>query len=313
MNLFENFLRKYPPSDTLVRPSEGVLNRFRDLLPAELLDLWQAYGFGNYGNGLLKVIDPTFYTFYTDNLSAWLGVNNPARIPIMVTGFGNIFYYRRLNDTQNDVALLDIHHRHTNVCAYSFSEFVQLLSDDAAADTLLDKELFIQAFEKCGPLSDKEIFFFVPALAFGGSESVDSVEKGDGAVHQRLLFELMNTQEDGTETDEDNLWADAYEAQPHVFERNDGTLMVNFTLTDTVVTVLPKAPEELYAVDNQEISLWVVTFFSYDDEQNIGMLEYHAALQLLQSYVVDEADGHVLLRGLSLEEMRQVLAQAEKK
>ena len=122
----------------------------------------------------------------------------------------------------------------------------------------------------------------------------------------------MNTQDDDEETGEDNPWTDAYEARPHVFERNDGTLMVNFTLTDTVVTILPKAPEELYAVDGHNISLWVLTFFSYDDEQNIGMLEYHTALQLLQPYVVDEADGHLLLRGLSLEEMKQVLAQAER-
>lgn len=122
----------------------------------------------------------------------------------------------------------------------------------------------------------------------------------------------MNTQDDDEETGEDNPWTDAYEARPHVFECNDGTLMVNFTLTDTVVTILPKAPEELYAVDGHNINLWVLTFFSYDDEQNIGMLEYHAALQLLQPYVVDEADGHLLLRGLSLEEMKQVLAQAER-
>lgn len=309
MNLFEDFLQKYPPSDALIKPSEGILNQFRHRLPDELLDLWQTYGFGNYGNGLLKVINPTDYA---DNLSAWLGGENPTRIPIMVTGFGNVLYYRRLNDTQNDVALLDIHHCRTYVCAYSFSEFVQLLSDDTVASALLDKELFTQALEKCGSLSDKEIFFFVPALALGGDESVASVEKGDGVVHQRLLFELMNTQDDDEETGEDNPWTDAYEARPHVFERNDGTLMVNFTLTDTVVTILPKAPEELYAVDGHNISLWVLTFFSYDDEQNIGMLEYHTALQLLQPYVVDEADGHLLLRGLSLEEMKQVLAQAER-
>ena len=145
----------------------------------------------------------------------------------------------------------------------------------------------------------------------GGSELVASVGKGNAMVHQRMLFDLMNPQDD-EEADENNPWSDAYEAQPHVFEREDGSLMVNFTLTDTVDTILPEAPEKLYTIEDHEIGLWALTFFSYDDEQNIGMLEYHTALQALRSYVVDEADGHVLLRGLSLEEMKQVLAQAEK-
>lgn len=310
MDLFDDFLQKYPPVGPLKKPSEEVLNQFRNRLPAGLLDFWQAYGFGNYGNGLLKVVDPNDYA---DNLYAWLGGENPARIPIMLTGFGNILYYRKLTDSASDVALLDIHHRRTDVCAYSFGEFVQLLTDDEAAESLLDKALFGQALAKCGLLADNEVFFFVPALALGGSESVASVDKGDAAMHQRLLFELMNPQDDGDdeEADEDNPWSDAYEAQPHVFEREDGSLMVNFTLTDTVDTVLPEAPEKLYAVEGHEIGLWVLTFFSYDDEQNIGTLEYHTTLQALRPYVQDEADGHVLLRGLTLEEMKQVLAQVK--
>lgn len=58
MNLFDDFLLKYPPAERLRKPSEEVLNQFRNRLPAELLDFWQTYGFGNYGNGLLKVVDP---------------------------------------------------------------------------------------------------------------------------------------------------------------------------------------------------------------------------------------------------------------
>lgn len=264
MNLFDDFLQKYPPTGQLQKPSEEVLNQFRNRLPAELLEFWQAYGFGNYGNGLLKVIDPNDYADY---FYVWLGGENPTRIPIMLTGFGNILYYRKLTDSVSDIALLDIHHRCTDVCAYSFGEFIQLLTDDEAAEPLLDK----------------------------------------------TLFDLLNPQddEDDEEADENNPWSDAYVAQPHVFEREDGSLMVNFTLTDTVDTVLPEVPEKLYAVEGNKIDLWLLTFFSYDDKQNIGMLEYHIALQALRPYVVDEADDHVLLRGLSLEEMKQVLAQAK--
>ena len=40
-------------------------------------------------------------------------------------------------------------------------------------------------------LKDDEIFFFAPALILGGGvESLDKVEKGVGAVHQQLLFQM---------------------------------------------------------------------------------------------------------------------------
>ena len=308
MELFNDFLHKYPSTGELRKPTEAILNQFKDRLPGEWLDFWKTYGFGNYGNGLLKVINPNDYMH---NLYSWLGGENPTRIPIMITGFGNILYYRKLTDTENDICLLDIHYRRTNTCAYSFEEFMNFITDEEVIESLLEKELFEQAIEKYGHLEENEIFFFAPALAFGGSESIKDIQKGDGAVHQHLLFEMMNNQPDDEEeeSEEKDIWSEAYNANPHVFEREDSTLMVNFTLTDTVYTVLPKEPEKLYAVEGKEITLWVLTFFSYDDKKNIGVLEYHSALQALQEYIIEERGDYVLLRGLDIGEMKQVIAK----
>lgn len=310
MEILNDFLQKFPPTGELRKPTVSVLNRFKGRLPAEWLKLWETYGFGNYGNGLLKVINPDDYT---PNLYTWLGGENTARIPILVTGFGNIIYYRQLPDAKDDVCLLNIHRCSTQTCTYSFKEFMRFITDDEVIESLLDKELFGQAVEKCGPLAENETFFFAPALAFGGDESLSYIQKGDGVTHQQLLFEMMNNSSDNEEEEdgEKDQWTEAYEANPHVFEREDGTLMVNFTLTDTVDTVLPQTPEKLYAVEGKEITLWVLIFFSYDDKKNLASLEYHTALQALQKYVVEERDDHVLLRGLNLEEMKQTIAMID--
>ena len=106
MEILNDFLQKFPPTGELRKPTVSVLNRFKGRLPAEWLKLWETYGFGNYGNGLLKVINPDDYT---PNLYTWLGGENTARIPILVTGFGNIIYYRQLPDAKDDVCLLNIH------------------------------------------------------------------------------------------------------------------------------------------------------------------------------------------------------------
>lgn len=307
MNLFDDFLKKFSPTKELKKPSDEMLNRFRETLPKELLDFWKEYGFGNYSGGLLKVIDPTDYT---DSLNNWLGGVNPARVPILMTGFGNILYYRKLSDTENDVCLLDIHYRQTTTCSYSFGEFFQyFITDDGIIDKLLRKELFEKAVGKFGEPEANEIFFFVPALAYGGSETLKYVQKGDAVVHQHLLFEmLVNTSEDNKNKEEGDVWSEAYEANPNVLERNDGSLMVNFTLTETVDTILPKTPEKMYTVEGKNISLWTLTLFSLTKNDTLDMIEYHVALCHLQPYIIDEQESHILLRGLTLEEMEVVLA-----
>lgn len=146
-------------------------------------------------------------------------------------------------------------------------------------------------------------------MAYGGSETLKYVQKGAAVVHQHLLFEMLaNTSEDNKDKEEGDVWSEAYETNPHVFERNDGSLMVNFTLTETVDTILPKTPEKMYAVEGKNISLWTLTLFSLAKNDTLDMIEYHVALRHLQPYIIDEQESHILLRGLTLEEMEAVLA-----
>ena len=70
MKVFDLFVSKYPPGNDLRKPTAETLEQFQGKVPAELLNFWQEYGFGNYGGGLLKIIDPTDYI---DTLTLWLG------------------------------------------------------------------------------------------------------------------------------------------------------------------------------------------------------------------------------------------------
>ncbi|WP_286674652.1 GAD-like domain-containing protein, partial [Clostridium sp. ZBS3] len=64
-------------------------------LPTELLNFWKEYGFGNYGDGIIKVINPLEYM---ENFYEWLGKEDFSKIPIILTAFGDAFYYRKLQD-----------------------------------------------------------------------------------------------------------------------------------------------------------------------------------------------------------------------
>ena len=124
-------------------------------------------------------------------LYSWLGSQDFHKIPIMVSAFGDIFYYRKLENDENDVSLLDIHYRRIDVCTYSYEEFFEkYISDPEIKEKVLRKNLFDQAVEKLGSLKYNEAFFFVPALVLGGGEDIKYVSKGDAYTHQHLLLEL---------------------------------------------------------------------------------------------------------------------------
>jgi len=186
--IFDKFTDTYTPSSGLVKPTEEMLKWYTDKLPAELLDFWVAYGFGNYADGLIKVVEPSDYmdSFYT-----WLGKEDFSRLPILVTGFGDIFYYRKISETEEDISLLNIHYRNISVCEYSLKDFFQkYILNEEISTHLLKKPLFNEANSKLGRLTNDEIYFFSPALVLGGGEDAKYIDKGTGSVHQMVLFEL---------------------------------------------------------------------------------------------------------------------------
>ena len=183
--LFNDFIRRFPPDSQLIKPTQEVLQYYEGILPKVLLEFWKEYGFGNYGNGLIKVINPLEYK---ENLYEWLGKQDESKVPIMMSAFGELFYYRKLTEEDDDVSILDIHYRRINVCAYSFKSFVGFISDEEVCEELLREALFNEAVDKLGKLKSNEIFIFAPALSLGGSEEIEYVDKGDARTHQSLLF-----------------------------------------------------------------------------------------------------------------------------
>ncbi len=191
---FSKFIDQFPPSENNVKPGEDTLRFFKDKVPADLIAFWEKYGFGNYGNGIIKVVNPEVYA---DVLGIWLGRGKDwSRIPILVSGFGDIFYYRRIDAENEDVSVVDLHYRRIIVCtdyeSYTLKFFFEdyITNDDFSAP-FLRKELFAKSTKKLGSLKPDEIFFFSPALIFGGgTEEEAKVDKGIDIVHQELLFQM---------------------------------------------------------------------------------------------------------------------------
>jgi len=185
--ILENFLGKFKPTAT-VKATDATVDKYKDIVPEGLMELWTIHGFGKYNNGYLEIINPDDYS---DTLGNWLGKRVDTYVPIALTAFGDLYYYRKLTDTDEDVCILEPHYRKIDVCVWSHDEFFnEYLCDERIHDGELRGELFKQAVEKLGELKNGEIYYFVPALILGGGEEIEHVDKGNAAVHLDMLFQM---------------------------------------------------------------------------------------------------------------------------
>jgi hypothetical protein len=186
--MFEKFLETFASSKDNVKASKETLECYQGKLPDELLSFWAQYGFGFYGDGIVRIVEPSNYQAA---VNMYLGREDDSRLPILMTGFGDIFYYRKVQEDVDDVSIIDIHHRHVDVVTWDLPSFFEdFIVDEDIIENVLRKKLFESAVKEKGKLKRGEIFYFVPALMLGGGEELKFVDKGNARIHQELLFEM---------------------------------------------------------------------------------------------------------------------------
>lgn len=217
---FIKFLETYPPVNTTPATDE-LVERYLNVVPENLLQLWKQHGFGTYGNGFIQIINPDEYR---ETLSMWLlREDDGTRIPFALSAFGDVFYWRHLHNPEPtedipewvfDVSFFDPHTSETGLCAYSMGEFFgEYIVDEETANLFKrqfhsgysvgvveehlnsnahagGRTLFDKSLDKMGVLEPGEMYYFVPALRLGGSDDIDYVEKGSALVQLDLLFQL---------------------------------------------------------------------------------------------------------------------------
>ncbi len=72
---------------------KSIIEEYREKVPQSLIDLWEADGFGKYNNGLIELINPKDFE---TSLWTWLGQEVENYVPFAISGFGELFYYRKL-------------------------------------------------------------------------------------------------------------------------------------------------------------------------------------------------------------------------
>ena len=192
----QHFIATHKPSQKNTRASANTIASYKGFLPDSLLELWQTTGFGFYGDGLIQVINPDDYK---EILWAWLlRDEDMTRLPIALSAFGDIFYYRDLNDEDNednetheDVSFLDPHTPESGCTVWSLNDFFnEWLCDSEVIENFLNKDMLKAATKKHGALEKNQIFTFVPALKLGGRRSAEHTDRCDAGCQLDFLLQL---------------------------------------------------------------------------------------------------------------------------
>ena len=101
------------------------------------------------------------------------------------------------------------------------------------------------------------------------------------------------------------LWTDAYQASPKVYEKEDGTLLVAFALTEDCDSLFPVIPEKQWALKDKVISEWMINMVSITNLRDgiIGQMEYHEAMNRLTPFIIAQKDNWVLIRKMTHQEL----------
>lgn len=192
----QKFIETHQPGRNLEKADPEKVSRYNPYLPKCLLELWTQYGYGLYGGGLIQLIDPDIYR---ENLWGWLmrEEEDMDRLPIALSAFGDVFYYRRLSENgDEDISFLDPHTSEGGDIVWSLEDFFNdwCCNEEAISD-FLNAAMLRESIAAKGDLENNQIYFFVPALRLGGQRSASTVDRGEALVHLDFLLQLALGQE----------------------------------------------------------------------------------------------------------------------
>ncbi|MGN6650259.1 GAD-like domain-containing protein, partial [Trinickia sp.] len=116
------FAKTHPPARPVSPAADELIAAYEGVLPASLLELWRQKGLGFYGDLQLTLIDPRAWQPVLDQ---WI-VSSPdavQRIPIVLTPFGALIYYRKVTATDEDVVYIDPVSKEARTLTWSLDDF----------------------------------------------------------------------------------------------------------------------------------------------------------------------------------------------
>lgn len=184
--MLTKLLARFPSYTVVEKPTPELIARYRDRVPAELIEVWEQYGFGTFCDGYLKVVNPDNYAEVLADTYQLTSTPSPAPpIVLFATAMSDLIIWER-----GYLVQVDYRHDYATVVGKDIDIFFRNLPDSSYTVKKLRWEPYPAARERLGEPAFDECFGYVPLLALGGPETVGHLEKVKLREHLYLISQF---------------------------------------------------------------------------------------------------------------------------
>ena len=175
--------------------SINTINKYKGLLPDELLSVWQTMGYGVYEDGFIQFVNPDEYEFVFDYIDKLL---EPS-IVFGVTALGDLLIWEGntnctiASDEGNRVLLVNVRKCTSEILGDMDFLLNYTLGDETAitAKDYFDALPYVKVKGKSPALQYGQCYGYVPALALGGKASSKNLQVVDVKTYIDLIAQAV--------------------------------------------------------------------------------------------------------------------------
>ncbi len=179
-------------------PTE-LINKYKNLLPEELIYVWETMGFGIYEDGFLQLVNPDEYEFAFQYIDKML---EPSII-WGTTALGDLLMWEGNKgwtispEEGNRVVLINVRKCDDNVITDiegTLNIFINNFDEDdffIRDKDLFDAKAYLSIKGKLPALKYGECYGYFPALALGGSASVKNLKVTDAKTYIDIIGQAV--------------------------------------------------------------------------------------------------------------------------
>ena len=176
------------------KASEEVMNKYKNKIPEQVLDIWQNYGFGSFLNGYLKIVNPEEYEELLKE--TYIPVEDEpieSTTVLFATALGDLIICEKTESKKDNIYLIEYRKGRYKMLLGGLEFFFEDLLDEDYLEDDLEWKPYLEAVNKLGELSYDECFGYVPLLGLGGSEKIENMSKVKIKEHIYLITDFMGT------------------------------------------------------------------------------------------------------------------------
>lgn len=171
-----------------------TINKYKGILPDELLSIWQTMGYGVYEDGFLQLVNPDEYEFVFDYIDKLL---EPS-IVFGITALGDLLIWEGnknktiASDEGNRVKIINIRSCKSRALD-NFRGAIDIFFDDyfIAKKDYFDSKAYLDVKDKLPKLQYEQCYGYVPALALGGKASNKNLQVVDAKTYIDIVGQAV--------------------------------------------------------------------------------------------------------------------------